>query len=131
LQRKPVGSIGELESTTQTEIPAKARQFIWNSAKEMPERVTQKRLDEFLDALKQAGGSSGNGKLRKGLDWDEEFYWKVQGQLIENGQIVPGEGRAVPFASRRRRRKAFLFRTKTSGKLISMYRSKHPSRRSG
>lgn len=59
----------------------------------MPEKVTQKRLNEFLTALEQAGGSSGNGSLRKGLDWDEEFYWKVQGQLIENGQIVPGRGK--------------------------------------
>lgn len=27
------------------------------------------------------------------LDWDEEYYWKMQGYLIEAGQIVAGRGR--------------------------------------
>jgi hypothetical protein len=31
--------------------------------------------------------------LRQRLGWDEDFYWKVQGHLIEIGQIVPGRGR--------------------------------------
>jgi hypothetical protein len=59
----------------------------------MPEKVTQKRLNEFLVALEQAGGSSGNVSLRQSLNWDEDFYWRVQGRLIENGQIVPGRGK--------------------------------------
>ena len=50
-------------------------------------------MSEFISALKDAGGSAGNGALREALDWDEEFYWKVQGHLIETGQIVPGRGR--------------------------------------
>ena len=59
----------------------------------MPERITSNRLTDFLDALQQLGGSAGNVRLRLHLDWDEEFYWKVQGKLIEDGKIVPGRGK--------------------------------------
>lgn len=59
----------------------------------MPERVTQKRIDEFVSALERLGGSAGNIRLRQELGWDEEFYWKVQGQLVEQGTIVPGRGK--------------------------------------
>ncbi len=41
----------------------------------MPMRITENRLVEFVAALKEAGGSSGNRALRQRLDWDEEFYW--------------------------------------------------------
>lgn len=57
------------------------------------ERITAKRRDEFIAALEEAGGSSGNGALRGNLDWSEEFYWKVQGHLIEQGLIVAGRGK--------------------------------------
>jgi hypothetical protein len=49
-----------------------------------------------MAALRQEGGASGNignVTLRQHLDWDEDFYWKVQGKLIELGKIVPGKGR--------------------------------------
>lgn len=59
----------------------------------MANNVTKNRLEEFVAALRQAGGSCGNGTLRQHLDWDEDFYWKVQGRLIEMGEIVPGRGR--------------------------------------
>ena len=59
----------------------------------MANNVTKNRLDEFIAALRSAGGSSGNGTLRQTLEWDEDFYWRVQGRLIENGQIVAGRGR--------------------------------------
>ncbi len=59
----------------------------------MATNVTGKRLKEFIAALKIAGGSCGNGRLREKLDWDEQLYWKVQGKLIETGQIVAGRGR--------------------------------------
>lgn len=39
------------------------------------------------------GGNSGNVSLRATLNWDEDFYWKVQGRLIEDGKIAPGRGR--------------------------------------
>jgi hypothetical protein len=59
----------------------------------MPERVTNNRLREFVVQLEEAGGSSSNGRLRERLGWEEEFYWRAQGKLIEQGQIVPGRGR--------------------------------------
>jgi len=59
----------------------------------MAVKITKNRLVEFIEALEQAGGSSGNGSLRRTLDWDEEFYWKVQGRLIEEGRIVSGRGK--------------------------------------
>ncbi len=55
--------------------------------------ITKKRIAQFIDALDEQGGSSGNGRLREVLDWDEESYWKVQGHLIETGQIIAGRGR--------------------------------------
>jgi hypothetical protein len=59
----------------------------------VPERVTVNRLTEFLEHLKKLGGSSGNARLREALGWeDPEFYWKVQGKLVEDGRIVPGRG---------------------------------------
>lgn len=59
----------------------------------MPTNLTNARLEEFIVALQKAGGSSGNGSLRQNLGWDEEFYWRVQGRLIELGRISPGRGR--------------------------------------
>jgi hypothetical protein len=59
----------------------------------MPTHVTKNRLDEFVDALREIGGSSGNHSLRQRLAWDEDFYWKAQGRLIEEGRVVPGRGR--------------------------------------
>jgi hypothetical protein len=58
--------------------------------------VTKNRLDQFMAGLKRLGGASGNVgnvSLRQHLDWDEDFYWKVQGTLIEAGSIVPGKGK--------------------------------------
>lgn len=59
----------------------------------MPERVTKRRLEEFVEALAEAGTSCGNGRLRTTLGWDEVFYWKVQGQLVQDGRIIPGRGK--------------------------------------
>ena len=47
----------------------------------------------FCRVSPKLGGASGNGRLRDALKWEEEFYWKVQGKLIEEGRIVPGRGR--------------------------------------
>ncbi|MFC7691147.1 hypothetical protein ACFQY5_17780 [Paeniroseomonas aquatica] len=38
-------------------------------------------------------GSAGNQNLRTRLGWDEDFYWRVQGRLIEEGKIVAGRGK--------------------------------------
>ncbi|WP_163001301.1 hypothetical protein [Pannonibacter phragmitetus] len=59
----------------------------------MAPKVTANRKDKFIEALKGAGGTSGNSSLRQTLDWDEELYWAVQGRLIEEGNIVAGRGR--------------------------------------
>lgn len=58
-----------------------------------PTKLTKKRLDEFLAALKECGGSAGNQHLRDRLGWDEVFYWRVQGRLVEEGRIAAGRGR--------------------------------------
>jgi hypothetical protein len=55
--------------------------------------LTKSRPAEFIAALKEAGGSSGNRSLRQTLDWDEDLYWRVQGQLIEDGKISAGRGK--------------------------------------
>lgn len=54
--------------------------------------ITTKRIDEFISALEKAGGSSGNGSLRNALGWKEDYYWKMQGYLIEKGRISAGRG---------------------------------------
>ncbi len=59
----------------------------------MPMKITQNRMKEFINNLEDFGGSSGNARLREKLDWEEEFYWRVQGKLVEDGKIVPGRGR--------------------------------------
>ena len=71
-----------------------------------PTKLTIKRLDEFLNELKECGGSAGNQKLRQRLGWEEEFHWRVQGRLIEEGRIVAGRGigwisRVHPSSGRR------------------------------
>jgi hypothetical protein len=58
----------------------------------MPKFVTANRIAEFVERLQSLGGSSGNARLRDALGWEEEFYWKVQGKLVEEGRIVPGRG---------------------------------------
>ncbi len=58
-----------------------------------PSRLTPNRLLEFVRTLTDLGGGAGNGRLREQLGWEEELYWRAQGQLIEEGKIVPGPGR--------------------------------------
>lgn len=58
----------------------------------MPQRVTEKRKREFIASLKGLGGSCINSRLIRALDWEEDFYWKVQEALIEQSAIVPGRG---------------------------------------
>ncbi len=59
----------------------------------MAPKVTENRKAKFIEALEDAGGTSGNSSLRKALGWDEELYWVVQGRLIEEGNIVAGRGK--------------------------------------
>jgi len=55
--------------------------------------LTEKRKQQFIDELKNFGGSKGNGSLRSTLGWELDFYWKVQGILISEGKIFAGRGR--------------------------------------
>lgn len=49
--------------------------------------------DQFLAALRSAGGSSGNVSLRAALGWDEAQYSAVKDALIAGGAVEPGRGR--------------------------------------
>jgi hypothetical protein len=40
----------------------------------------------------------GNKSLREKLKWSEDRYWKVQGELIKAGLVVPGRGRGGSVA---------------------------------
>lgn len=59
----------------------------------MEKNFTKKRPEEFLTALRTLGGTSGNKALRTYLGWEEDLYWRVQGSLIEKGEIIPGRGK--------------------------------------
>jgi type I restriction enzyme M protein len=52
----------------------------------------------FLGALKALGGSTGNGRLRELLEWDEATYQQVKASLVASRSIVPGRGRGGSVA---------------------------------
>ncbi len=58
----------------------------------------QEQLDEFLGGLEALGGSSGNGRLRDLLGWDEATYDGVKAVLLEKGILLPGRGRGGSVA---------------------------------
>lgn len=49
--------------------------------------------DKFVAALKELGGSAGNGRLREALQWDEAVYNAVKDELVAEGVVTPGRGR--------------------------------------
>ena len=55
--------------------------------------MTPEQSIDFLESLKQLGGSSGNQMLREALGWDEATYTAVKDHLVERGAIMPGRGR--------------------------------------
>ena len=61
--------------------------------------------ERFVEQLEALGGSAGNGRLREALGWQEETYWQVHQELIDDGTIEPGRGRggsvALPGGTRR------------------------------
>ncbi len=61
--------------------------------------------ERFLEQLEALGGSAGNGRLREALGWQEETYWRVHQELIDDGTIEPGRGRggSVALASEKRK----------------------------
>ena len=52
----------------------------------------------FLGALIALGGSSGNGRLRALLEWDEATYQQVKSTLLAKRTIVPGRGKGGSVA---------------------------------
>lgn len=53
----------------------------------------QVQRDRFVAALKELGGSAGNGRLRDALQWDEAAYNAVKDELVAEGVVAPGRGR--------------------------------------
>ncbi len=49
--------------------------------------------ENFITALSNLGGKSGNQSLREKLGWDELKYMAVKNKLISQNRIVPGKGR--------------------------------------
>jgi hypothetical protein len=60
--------------------------------------LTEGRKQDFLKRLRDLGGRSGNKALTTALGWDDEFYSRVQAQLISEGKIRSGPGRGGSVA---------------------------------
>lgn len=62
--------------------------------------VREALRERFIEALRELGGSAGNGRLRDMLGWQDDTYRSVHAALIEDGTIVVGRGRggSVAFA---------------------------------
>ena len=56
------------------------------------------QANRFIEALKELGGSAGNGSLSSELGWAESTYQRVKTHLIDEGVIVPGRGRGGSVA---------------------------------
>ncbi len=65
--------------------------------------VREALRERFIEALRELGGSAGNGRLRDMLGWQDDTYRSVHASLIEDGTIVAGRGRggSVAFAQAR------------------------------
>jgi type I restriction enzyme M protein len=63
--------------------------------------VREALRERFVQALTEAGGSSGNGRLMDELGWQESTYQAVKEALLDDGVIVLGRGRggSVKLAS--------------------------------
>ena len=64
--------------------------------------VREALRERFIQALRDAGGSAGNGRLLTELGWQEDTYQSVREALIEEGAVVVGRGRggSLKLASR-------------------------------
>jgi type I restriction enzyme M protein len=54
----------------------------------------QELLDEFLEALEEAGSPAKNPALREALGWDEGRYEEVKAELVAKGIVKRGMGRS-------------------------------------
>jgi type I restriction enzyme M protein len=55
--------------------------------------VREALRDRFVEALRELGGSAGNGRLQASLGWQDDAYWRVHAALLEEGLIEKGRGR--------------------------------------
>jgi hypothetical protein len=54
----------------------------------------QELLDDFLEALEEAGSPAKNLQLRQALGWDEAQYEAVKTELVSRGIVKRGRGRS-------------------------------------
>jgi type I restriction enzyme M protein len=52
------------------------------------------QLNDFLEALEQAGSPAKNPALREALGWEEPLYEEVKAALVAKGIVVRGRGRS-------------------------------------
>jgi type I restriction enzyme M protein len=52
------------------------------------------RLDDFLEALEEAGSAAKNPVLREALGWEEGLYEEVKAELVAKRIVVRGRGRS-------------------------------------
>ncbi len=60
--------------------------------------VNQTQRKAFVEALRNLGGSAGNGSLREALEWDEATYLAVKEDQVRAGVVIPGRGRGGSVA---------------------------------
>ena len=53
----------------------------------------QASKDRFISTLTELGGTTGNGRLRDALQWDEAAYKAVRDALVAEGIVTTGRGR--------------------------------------
>jgi type I restriction enzyme M protein len=58
----------------------------------------QELLDDFLEALEEAGSPAKNPVLREALGWDEGRYEEVKAELVAKGIVKRGMGRSDSVA---------------------------------
>ena len=46
--------------------------------------VREALRERFVETLHELGGSTGNGRLRDALGWQDDTYWSVHAALIED-----------------------------------------------
>lgn len=59
----------------------------------IPVPIGPNLAEQFLSALHEAGGKSGNASLQASLCWDSDTYNAVKDGLVASGQITKGQGR--------------------------------------
>ncbi len=70
------------------------RQTPQSDAKPDPPVPDPDQLNDFLEALEQAGSPAKNPALREALGWDETLYEEVKSELARKGIVVRGRGRS-------------------------------------